>query len=171
MNTSINRALRHMLFVTLLLAAQSLFSTASANITLSARYQQKGVIITITGDNVIGRDGPNGVDLGLRFNKGTRLTCVGGSGSWYQCKVNNRYVWVSSRYAKKSGNATVSQNTKTVVITGDRVVGRTTPGGVDSGKRFYKGQRLSCTGKSGSWFRVVSGGRTYWVSAQYAYIQ
>ena len=168
--------LRHAFIIVLLFAGQALFTSALAGTRVSATpgasYQRGSYLITITGNNVIGRDGPNGYDLGYRFNRGTRLTCVGASSGWYQCRVDNRYVWVSSRYAKRAGTVSSNNNVNSTVVTiiGDRVIGRATPGGVDTGKRFYKGQRLTCVGSNGSWWKVVSGGKYYWVSKSYAYI-
>ena len=129
--------------------------------------------IVITGNNVIGRDGPAGYDTGIRFYKGNRLTCISRSGSWYQVVYGNRYLWVSTSYAQplRSQNYSTGQRGSYVVITGNSVIGRATPGGRDTGKRFYKGQRLTYHGSNGSWNKVSSGGYYYWVSKQYSYVR
>ena len=56
--------------------------------------------IIITGNGVIGRDGPGGVDTGVRFYKGQKLTCYGLEKGWYKVKYGNGVRWVSSEYAK-----------------------------------------------------------------------
>ena len=74
--------------------------TASASNGYSKEYNvlaaNGSFTIVITGNNVIGRDGPAGYDTGIRFNKGNRLTCISRSGSWYQVVYGNRYLWVST---------------------------------------------------------------------------
>lgn len=125
--------------------------------------------IVITGNSVIGRDGPAGYDTGVRFSKGQKLTCYGMDGSWYKVKYGNGVRWVSSSYARpvKAQQAVTSY----VVITGNSVIGRKSPAGADSGVRFNKGQRLPYLGYSGSWLKVNYKGRVLWVSDSYGYIQ
>ncbi|MBO4658796.1 MAG: hypothetical protein J5637_04175 [Prevotella sp.] len=128
--------------------------------------------IIITGNSVIGRDGPAGYDTGVRFYKGQKLTCYGMDGSWYKVKYGNGVRWVSSSYAtpvKATPKAPVVTNY--VVITGNSVIGRKSPAGADSGVRFNKGQRLPYLGYSGSWLKVNYKGRVLWVSDSYGYIQ
>ena len=129
--------------------------------------------IVITGNNVIGRDGPAGYDTGIRFNKGNRLTCISRSGSWYQVIYGNRYVWVSTSYAQplRNQSTTSAAAGKVVVVTGNNVIGRATPGGRDTGKRFNKGQKLTYHGSDGSWNKVSYGGYYYWISKQYSYVK
>lgn len=125
--------------------------------------------IVITGNSVIGRDGPAGYDTGVRFYKGQKLTCYGMDGSWYKVKYGNGVRWVSSSYATpvKAQQAPTTY----VVITGNSVIGRKSPAGADSGVRFNKGQRVPYLGYSGSWLKVKYNGRVLWVSDSYAYIQ
>ncbi len=129
--------------------------------------------IVITGNSVIGRDGPAGYDTGVRFYKGQRLTCYGMDGSWYKVKYGNGVRWVSSSYARPVSSKTQQAPAVTnyVVITGDRVIGRTSPAGADSGARFFKGQRLPYLGYKGSWLKVKHKGRVLWVSDSYGYVQ
>ncbi|MBO4850208.1 MAG: hypothetical protein J5529_04810 [Prevotella sp.] len=130
--------------------------------------------IIITGNGVIGRDGPAGYDTGVRFNKGQVLTCYGMDGSWYKVKYGNGVRWVSSSYAKPyTGKTATAQPVVTnyVVITGDRVIGRKSPAGADSGTRFYKGARLPYLGMQGSWYKVKYKGKILWVSDQYGYVE
>lgn len=151
--------------------------TASASNGYSKEYNvlaaNGSFTIVITGNNVIGRDGPAGYDTGIRFNKGNRLTCISRSGSWYQVVYGNRYLWVSTSYAQplRNQNATTATTAKNVVITGNNVIGRATPGGRDTGKRFNKGQKLTYHGSNGSWNKVSHGGYYYWVSKQYSYVK
>ena len=128
--------------------------------------------IVITGNSVIGRDGPAGYDTGVRFYKGQRLTCYGMDGSWYKVKYGNGVRWVSSSYATPVSSAKRAPvATNYVVITGNSVIGRKSPAGADSGVRFFKGQRLPYLGYSGSWIKINYKGRILWVSDSYAYIQ
>ena len=126
--------------------------------------------IVITGNSVIGRDGPAGYDTGVRFYKGQKLTCYGMDGSWYKVKYGNGVRWVSSSYARPVQQAQQAP-TSYVVITGNSVIGRKSPAGADSGVRFNKGQRVPYLGYSGSWLKVKYNGRILWVSDSYAYIQ
>ena len=164
MNKKYAFTIRMLMIVMLLGFVQALTGTASAETRMSSMlntFQQRGnYVVYITGNNVIGRDGPGGNDTGLRFSKGQHLQYVKKDGSWYHCRVNGRNIWISTAYGKLNGKA-VTTNTSNdyVVITGDRVIGRSTPGGTDTGKRFYKGQRLPYYGSKGSWIRVASGGK------------
>lgn len=172
--------LRNALLIALLFVGQSLFTSALASTRSSVMFnmlQQSGnYYVIIKGNNVIGRDGPAGTDAGYRFNKGDRLQYVKKDGSWYHCRVNGRNIWVSTSYASlnkrtnASGYSSASAN-GTVVITGDRVIARATPGGKDTGKRFYSGQRLPYYGSNGSWYRVSWKGAYYWVSSNYSYVK
>ena len=129
--------------------------------------------IIITGNGVIGRDGPAGYDTGVRFNKGQKLTCYGMDGSWYKVKYGNGVRWVSSQYAKPVTTKQQAAPTYTnyVVITGNKVIGRKTPAGADSGARFFKGNRLPYLGTQGSWYKVNYNGKVLWVSDQYSYVE
>lgn len=130
--------------------------------------------IIITGNGVIGRDGPAGYDTGVRFNKGQKLTCYGMDGSWYKVKWGNGVRWVSSAYAKPYKASTTTTQpvyNNYVVITGNRVIGRKSPAGADSGVRFNKGARLPYLATSGSWFKVNYNGKILWVSDQYSYVE
>lgn len=128
--------------------------------------------IIITGNGVIGRDGPAGYDTGVRFKKGQVLTCYGMDGSWYKVKYGNGVRWVSSSYAKPyNGKKTQQVVTNYVVITGNSVIGRKTPAGADSGVRFNKGRRLPYLGTQGSWYKVNYNGKILWVSDQFSYVE
>ena len=126
--------------------------------------------IIITGNGVIGRDGPAGYDTGARFNRGQKLTCYGMDGSWYKVKFGNGVRWVSSSYAKVYTATRQQEVTNYVVITGNRVVGRKSPAGADTGVRLFKGTRLPYLGTQGSWYKVSYKGRIIWVSDQYSYV-
>ena len=129
--------------------------------------------IIITGNGVIGRDGPGGYDTGVRFYKGQRLTCYGLEQGWYKVKYGNGVRWVSSSYATPVKQTTTAAPVKNdyVVITGNRVIGRTSPAGADSGVRFNRGQRLLYLGYNGSWLKVKYNNRVLWVSDSYGYVQ
>lgn len=130
--------------------------------------------IIITGNGVIGRDGPAGYDTGVRFYKGQTLTCYGMDGSWYKVKYGNGVRWVSSSYAKPyngSTGSTAAAVTSYVVITGNRVIGRLAPAGADSGFRFNKGAKLPYLGMQGSWYKVKYNGKILWISDQFSYVQ
>lgn len=128
--------------------------------------------IIITGNSVIGRDGPGGYDTGVRFSKGQTLTCYGMDGSWYKVKYGNGVRWVSSSYARPyNAKPAKEEVTNYVVITGDRVIGRKTPAGADSGVRFFKGNRLPYLGMQGSWYKVKHKGKILWVSDQFGYVE
>ena len=128
--------------------------------------------IIITGNGVIGRDGPGGYDTGVRFYKGQRLTCYGLEQGWYKVKYGNGVRWVSSSYAKPAGNSSSSYSTGYyVVFTGDRVIGRLSPAGTATRYRFYKGQRVPYLGQQGSWYKVSYNGKVLWVSSAYSYVQ
>lgn len=164
-----------------LMLVMALFGAASFTASASNEYSKEynvlaangSFTIVITGNNVIGRDGPAGYDTGVRFYKGNRLTCIGRSGSWYQVIYGNRYIWVSTSYAQPVRSQRYYSTTtgSYVVVTGNNVIGRATPGGRDTGKRFYKGQRLTYHGSNGSWNKVSHGGYYYWVSKQYSYVK
>ncbi|MBR6978466.1 MAG: hypothetical protein IKH88_01370 [Prevotella sp.] len=125
--------------------------------------------IIITGNGVIGRDGPGGVDTGVRFYKGQKLTCYGLEKGWYKVKYGNGVRWVSSEYAKVE--STTSATITYVVITGNRVIGRTSPAGAATSYRFNRGDKLPYLGKQGSWFNVEYDGKSLWVSSAYSYVQ
>ena len=125
--------------------------------------------IIITGDGVIGRDGPGGVDTGVRFYKGQKLTCYGMDGSWYKVQYGNGVRWVSSKYARPVTDA--APVTTYVVITGNRVIGRTAPAGAATNYRFNKGAKLPYLGSQGSWYKVNYNGNILWVSSAYSYLQ
>ena len=125
--------------------------------------------IIITGNGVIGRDGPGGYDTGVRFYKGQKLTCYGLEQGWYKVKYGNGVRWVSSQYAKPVG--TTNNYSNYVVITGNRVIGRTAPAGAATNYRFYRGQKLPYLGQQGSWYKVNYNGKILWVSSAYSYVQ
>ena len=129
--------------------------------------------IIITGNGVIGRDGPAGYDTGVRFNKGQKLTCYGMDGSWYKVKYGNGVRWVSSSYARPYTAQRQQQPVVTnyVVITGNRVLGRKSPAGADTGFRFNKGARLPYLGTQGSWYKVSYKGNYLWISDQFSYVE
>ena len=129
--------------------------------------------IIITGNGVIGRDGPGGVDTGVRFYKGQKLPCYGLEKGWYKVKYGNGVRWVSSSYAKPAGSSSSSSYSSGyyVVFTGDRVIGRLSPAGTATRYRFYRGQRVPYLGQQGSWYKVSYNGKVLWVSSAYSYVQ
>lgn len=138
----------------------------------------KTYTIIITGNGVIGRDGPAGYDTGVRFSKGQKLTCYGLDGTWYKVKYGDGVRWVSSQYAKPYTATTKTATKKAtptytnyVVITGNSVIGRTSPAGKDSGIRLNKGTRLPYLGYQGSWHKVNYKGKVLWVSNEFSYVE
>lgn len=127
--------------------------------------------IIITGNGVIGRDGPGGYDTGVRFYKGQRLTCYGLERGWYKVKYGNGVRWVSSQYAQPVGSSSSYYGGSYVVFTGDRVIGRLSPAGTATKYRFYRGQKVPYLGQSGSWYKVSYNGKILWVSSAYSYVQ
>ena len=175
----LNQKSKHMrlksIITTLILLFCATFTASATKITNTDEILEiNGVYtIVITGNNVIGRDGPAGYDTGVRFKKGQRLTCYGMDGSWYKVKYGNGVRWVSSSYATPVKQTTTAAPVKNdyVVITGNRVIGRTSPAGADSGVRFNRGQRLLYLGYNGSWLKVKYNNRVLWVSDSYGYVQ
>lgn len=166
--------LRTILATILMLFCASFTASATEITNTDEVLEINGVYtIVITGNNVIGRDGPAGYDTGVRFKKGQKLTCYGLDGSWYKVKYGNGVRWVSSSYATpvKAATKAAPATTEYVVITGNSVIGRKTPAGADSGFRFNKGQRLPYLGYQGSWLKVNYKGRILWVSDSYGYVQ
>ena len=163
------------IITTLILLFCATFTASATEITNTDEILEiNGVYtIVITGNNVIGRDGPAGYDTGVRFKRGQRLTCYGMDGSWYKVKYGNGVRWVSSSYATPVKQTTTAAPVKNdyVVITGNRVIGRTSPAGADSGVRFNRGQRLLYLGYNGSWLKVKYNNRVLWVSDSYGYVQ
>ena len=88
------------IITTLILLFCATFTASATEITNTDEILEiNGVYtIVITGNNVIGRDGPAGYDTGVRFKKGQRLPYLGYNGSWLKVKYNNRVLWVSDSY-------------------------------------------------------------------------
>ena len=124
--------------------------------------------LQVTGNSVRLRAKPDGTDTGLRVNTGDKLQWLDYDNGWYKVQYGKKVVYISSKYVKRISQ---EQNKATVVVTGDKVIMRTSPGGKDSGLRTNKGDRYRYCGKSGDWYKILHKGNYYWVNKNYAVIK
>ena len=124
--------------------------------------------LQVTGNSVRLRAKPDGTDTGLRVNTGDKLQWLDYDNGWYKVQYGKKVVYISSKYVKRISQ---EQNKATVVVTGDKVIMRTSPGGKDSGLRTNKGDRYQYCGKSGDWYKILHKGNYYWVNKNYAVIK
>ncbi|MDR8019063.1 SH3 domain-containing protein [Nesterenkonia aerolata] len=100
------------------------------------------------------------------LSRGDRITVTGRSGSWLRGTRNGQTVWVSGSYVR-AVVADVARAGGTYEATG-RVNIRTGPGtGHARVGSLSRGDRVTVTGRSGSWFRATRNGRTVWIHGNY----
>ena len=124
--------------------------------------------LKVTGNSVRLRATPGGKDTGLRVNSGDKLEWYNYDDGWYSVQYGERILYISSKFVERISQ---DQNQASVVITGDKVILRKSPGGKDSGLRVNKGDRFQYFGKSGDWYKILYKKNYYWVSMNYAVIK
>ncbi len=124
--------------------------------------------LKVTGNSVRLRLAPGGADSGLRMDKGDKLEWYSYDDGWYSVQYGENIYYISSKYVERISQ---EQTQKYVVVTGDRVIMRKTPGGKDSGLRANDGDRFKYLGEQGDWLKIQFKGNAYWVSKKYAVIK
>ena len=135
--------------------------------------------VTITGDANM-RTGPS-LDAKIirTLKKGTTVTFNGATRyddrgvAWYSVHYNKRDGWVSSKYAKLSGNGNASASGTVYASKGDSNV-RSGPGlGYSSYGTLYEGQSADFLGsirtddRGVDWYNIRFKSRSAWVSSKY----
>jgi len=144
--------------------ARVLLTIAFAFIALAV---SAGGWLQVTGNSVRLRWSPGGKDSGMRMNKGDKLQWIDYYDGWYSVNYGGNVLYISSQYVKRTSQA---QNNAMVVVNGDRVVLRKTPGGKDSGLRANNGDRFVYCGQQGDWNKIKYKGNYYWVSKKYSLV-
>ena len=124
--------------------------------------------LKVTGNGVRLRWGPGGTDTGVRVNKGQQLQWYNYSDGWYSVQYGDKVLYISSKYVSRISQ---DQGQAKVVITGDGVILRNSPGGKDSGLRTNNGDKYIYCGQSGDWYKIQYKGHYYWVSKKYSVIR
>lgn len=104
--------------------------------------------------------------------KGTKVTLLKKSGSWYQIKYGSVTGWVSGDYLKvtlnssSGGGSSSTSKTGTVTVTTLNVRSGAGTSYSIVGK-LTNGTKVTIVKTSGSWYQIKSGSITGWVSSQY----
>lgn len=133
----------------------------------TAETNYGGGWVISTGNGVRVRFAPslNAGYYNVRMNKGQSTEWYEYRNGWYRVRIGVSDGWVSAQFMRRASQAEAARR---VVLTGDRVILRLSPGGKDSGLRCYFGDTYRYCGQSGAWYRLKRGNRYYWVSTAYA---
>ncbi len=133
------------------------------DVTLSTGTVNAGPLNVRTGP------GTSYSSVGL-VQKGTKLTITGKSGDWYKVLYNGKERYVSAQYltVSQAPKEDAPQTTQTGTVNAGPLNVRTGPGtNYASVGLVQKGTKLTITGKSGDWYKVLYNGQERYVSAQY----
>ena len=134
--------------------------------------------IIFAGDNVCLRFRPSeGAiwtgDNAPHFYTGQKLSCAGTVGNYYKVIYDGDYYYVPKKYARPRGSSS-AQSTEFdyIIIAGDYVCFRTQPNEdtklKGSGyKHVNTGDLLRCVGQTSSYYKVVYGGKYYYIPKKY----
>src|SRR5690554_6061168 len=104
--------------------------------------------------------------------KGTKLTILGKSGSWYKINYKGATRYVSTSYVTVSGQSSGNTSTsRTGTVTASALNVRTGPGTSYKAVGYVtKGTKLTILCKSGSWYKINYKGATRYVSTSYVIV-
>lgn len=128
-------------------------------------------VVTSTTLNVRSGAGTSYSKVGT-LAKGTKVTLLKKSGSWYQIKSGSITGWVSGDYLKvtlnssSGGGSSSTSKTGTVTVTTLNVRSGAGTSYSIVGK-LTNGTKVTIVKTSGSWYQIKSGSITGWVSSQY----
>lgn len=146
------------------------FMVTTLSIILSSgfSYAENAGKVTVTASILNLRETPDTSSKVLsQLKKGNQLNVLENSNGWFKVTSEGLTGWVSGSYVKKIEEQTVTvQYGK---ITGNNVNLRKGPGmGYGVISQMNKGDVLTVTEPSGSWYKVkTSGGTVGWVSSSY----
>ena len=128
-------------------------------------------VVTANSLNVRSGAGTNYSKVG-EVTKGTKVTLLKKSGSWYQIKSGSITGWVSGDYLNVTLNSSSSggssSTTKTGTVTANSLNVRSGAGtNYSKVGALSKGTKVTILKTSGSWYQIKSGSITGWVSAEY----
>lgn len=127
-------------------------------------------VVTATSLNIRSGAGTSYSKVGT-VTKGTKVTLLKKSGSWYQIKTGSVTGWVSGDYLNVTLNSSgsgSSSTTKTGTVTANSLNVRSGAGtsySVVGG--LAKGTTVTILKTSGSWYQIKSGSITGYVSSEY----
>ena len=128
-------------------------------------------VVTANSLNVRSGAGTNYSKVG-EVTKGTKVTLLEKSGSWYKIKSGSITGWVSGDYLNvtlnSSSSGSSSSTTKTGTVTANSLNVRSGAGtNYSKVGALSKGTKVTILKTSGSWYQIKSGSITGWVSAEY----
>lgn len=128
-------------------------------------------VVTATSLNVRSGAGTSYSKVG-EIAKGTKVTLLEKSGSWYKIKYGTLTGWVSGDYLNVALNSSSSggssSTTKTGTVTANSLNVRSGAGtNYSKVGALSKGTTVTILSTSGSWYKIKSGSITGWVSTEY----